>query len=390
MVTVQDEDRHTALRRSVASAFTPSGVLELESHIDATIKDLISVLKGKKVVDLSAQMAYYTMDAAGRFAFGQPLDCLATDTDAGGRIALIRERSLHWTRWGSLPDLERLVYRNPLALRAKRAPSSMASAAFALLKERKEKPQHPSETPDLMTKFFDASRKYPETLDQTGVIGLLMSTISAAGDTTASAMSATLYYLMKNSDTLAKLKAEVDAGNLGQPIPSFSQVNKLPYLHAVMREGMRLFPVLAFPIERKVPHGGITIAGVFLPEGTSVGCLQSALHHNPDVFGSDADLFRPERWLEADASGLKVMEAAHMGFSRGRRVCIGQHIAVMQIKKVLAALVMGFDVSGSFVIASRSTTHMTASIPSFPGGRFERPCGMASSQCRNNHVSSYL
>ncbi|KAM0716115.1 hypothetical protein Q7P37_008629 [Cladosporium fusiforme] len=345
LVTIRDEDRHTALRRSVASAFTPNAVLEYESHIDQTIQELLDVLKRKECVDLSSQMAYYTMDAAGRFSFSQSLGCLAADADAGGRIGLIRVRSSHWVRWGSLPDLERLVYRNPLAMRAKRAPSSMVTVAMGLLKERLAKPKSQSEPPDLMTRFLDASQKHPETLDQAAVVGLLMSMISGAGDTTASAVTAIFYYMLKHPSTLAKLHEEFSSSNLNEPIPAFNQVNKLPYLHAVTREGMRLFPVLATPIERKVPQGGVTIAGTFLPEGTSVGCSQSALHHNPDVFGSDADLFRPERWLEADASRLKAMEFAHMGFSRGRRVCIGQNLAVMQMKKLLAALIMGFDIS---------------------------------------------
>jgi cytochrome P450 len=69
------------------------------------------------------------------------------------------------------------------------------------------------------------------------------------------------------------------------------------------------------------------------------------MHLNPKVFGADAELFRPERWLEASAEQLRVMEVAHIGFGRGRRVCIGQHIAMMEIKKVLGTVVRGFEVS---------------------------------------------
>ena len=69
------------------------------------------------------------------------------------------------------------------------------------------------------------------------------------------------------------------------------------------------------------------------------------MHLNPKVFGSAAEAFRPERWLESSAEQLRVMEVAHIGFGRGRRVCIGQHIAWMEIKKVLAVLVLGYEVS---------------------------------------------
>jgi cytochrome P450 len=73
--------------------------------------------------------------------------------------------------------------------------------------------------------------------------------------------------------------------------------------------------------------------------------LQLAMHLNPKVWGPDAEVYRPERWLEASAEQLRVMEVAHIGFGRGRRVCIGQHIAMMEIKKVVSAMLMGFEVS---------------------------------------------
>ncbi|KAK5698565.1 hypothetical protein LTR17_023555 [Elasticomyces elasticus] len=85
------------------------------------------------------------------------------------------------------------------------------------------------------------------------------------------------------------------------------------------------------------------IAGTHFPEGTSVGCMPAALHLNPAVFGEDAHEYRPERWLLADPEGLRKMESSHMGLSRGRRVCLGQHIAMMQMKKVVAAMVLNFD-----------------------------------------------
>lgn len=349
LVTIADENRHKLLRRSVAGAFSSNATLDYEPHIDRSIEDLLQVLGTDRVVDVSAKFAYYTMDAAGRFSFGQPLGCLAANDDAGGRIALIRERSRHWARWGSLPGLERLIFRNPIAMRMKRAPSSMASLAMQLLKERDEKSPGPSDTPDLMTRFLEARKGQPETLDKAAVAGLLMSTVSGAGDTTATALTAILFFLLKDPSTFAKLEEEIRTSDLHKPIPAFIQVSKLPYLHAVMREGMRLFPVLTMPIERKVPAGGASIAGTYFPEGTSVGCMQSAMHRNPKVFGEDAGLFRPERWLEADAERLRAMEVAHMGFSRGRRLCIGMHIAVMQMKKVIPTLIMGFEVSLSFL-----------------------------------------
>lgn len=119
---------------------------------------------------------------------------------------------------------------------------------------------------------------------------------------------------------------------------------------------MRVFPTPTWPIERKVPSGGVEISGTFFPEGTSVGCMPSAVHFNPRAFGEDAEVFRPERWLEADAQTLRAMEAAHLGFSRGRRVCLGQHIAVMKMKTVVAVIFMTFQVTFLILLYHKSTS----------------------------------
>ncbi|KAI2469629.1 cytochrome P450 [Annulohypoxylon bovei var. microspora] len=98
-------------------------------------------------------------------------------------------------------------------------------------------------------------------------------------------------------------------------------------------------------MERLIPSGGTTIAGMFFPEGTSVGCLPAAVHQRVEIFGEDANVFRPERWLTSNREELRQMEAAHMGFSRGRRNCLGQNIAIMQMKKVIPALIMKFKLN---------------------------------------------
>ncbi|RYP64512.1 hypothetical protein DL769_006650 [Monosporascus sp. CRB-8-3] len=343
LVSTANEARHGTLRRSVANAFTPTAALGYERWIDITIAELLGTMRRKQTFDLSSMILWYTMDAAGRFSFGEPLGCLAAENDVNGSIQLIRDRFNHWGWWSSIPQLERLVYRNPVAMRQKRAPSSMAAAALAKLKARSDRSK--GEAADtLLQRFLEANKDHPETLDMTGVIGMLMSTISGAGDTTATTVTAALFNLLRNPNSLRKLEDELSQANLPE-IPDFALVNKLPYLNAVIKESMRVFPTVTWPMERLVPAGGVTIAGMFFPEGVSVGCLPSAIHRNVKIFGEDAHSYRPERWLTSDHERLKQMEAAHMGFSRGRRNCLGQNIAVMQMKKVIPALVMKFKLS---------------------------------------------
>jgi len=212
------------------------------------------------------------------------------------------------------------------------------------LKENSDNRASAEKKDDLLQRYLDASTQHPDTLNTMGIVGMLMSTISGAGDTPASTTGTTFYYLLKNPDTLAKLRTELR--NAGVPfIPAYTQTRDLPYLDAVIKEAMRLFPLVNLPLERIVPAGGATIAGHFFRQGTTVGVLPSVIHRNEAVFGEDVKTFRPERWLEAGPEKLRTMEAAHMGFSRGKRACLGQHIALLQMKKLIPALVMKMNVS---------------------------------------------
>ncbi|TKA78321.1 hypothetical protein B0A55_03622 [Friedmanniomyces simplex] len=237
------------MRRSVASAFTPNAVLDYEPWVDESIAELLDVHSKRPSIDPFSTMLYYSMDAAGRFSFGSSFGCMAANADVEASIQMIRNRFKHWGWWSSLPGLDRLVYTNSIAMRMKRAPSSMAATAIARLA---------------------ASQVNPEVLDAARIVGMLVSTMSGAGDTTATSTTAILYFLLKNPDKFAKLRSELCSAGIDGAVPSNSQVAKLPYLHAVIREGMRLFPTVAWPIERKVPSGGALIAGTHFPEGTSM------------------------------------------------------------------------------------------------------------------------
>lgn len=75
-----------------------------------------------------------------------------------------------------------------------------------------------------------------------------------------------------------------------------------------MKEAMRLHPGVGFPLERFVPPEGAEICGRTLPGGTNVSITAPVIHHNKEIYGQDANIFRPERWLEASSEELKAMD----------------------------------------------------------------------------------
>jgi cytochrome P450 len=74
-----------------------------------------------------------------------------------------------------------------------------------------------------------------------------------------------------------------------------------------------------------------------------VGINAWVAHRNTTIFGLDACKFRPERWLEASDSQLKIMDQNFMPFGLGSRTCIGKNISILEINKLIPVIVSKFD-----------------------------------------------
>lgn len=138
-----------------------------------------------------------------------------------------------------------------------------------------------------------------------------------------------------------KLQAEIDSaiqrGEISSPITDVEGKN-LPYLQACIKEGIRLWPPIN-GIMPKVSESDDIILGTHIPSGTEVGWCAWRVFRNTDVFGSDAEVFNPERWFEKDEDKLKEMEnTADLAFSPGRWKCLGQAIAFIELNKVFVAV----------------------------------------------------
>jgi len=146
-------------------------------------------------------------------------------------------------------------------------------------------------------------------------------------------MRATLLYIVTNPHVLSKLLSEISTAQLSKPVTD-AEARKLPYLQAVIREGMRIFPPVTGALAKTVPSGGDTINGIFIPGGTTISWSAFGLMRNPKIWGADAKLFRPERWLEGSAEDRqkKDMEV-DMCFGYGKYQCLGKNIAHIELNK---------------------------------------------------------
>ncbi|KAF7969084.1 hypothetical protein HWV62_28328 [Athelia sp. TMB] len=188
-------------------------------------------------------------------------------------------------------------------------------------------------------------------------------------DNTAVALSRVLHILASEPAMQARLRTEIRQAQLdhGSDHLPYGVLVSLPYLDAIVRETLRMHPPtsmlsriarkattlpLAHPVETPA---GEKVSSVFVPEGTDVIISILAANHNKEVWGSDASVFRPERWLKRDGAGSPGDESvgekpeqdgvrypgvygSTMTFLGGGRACIAFKFAEMEIKQILLTL----------------------------------------------------
>jgi cytochrome P450 len=158
-------------------------------------------------------------------------------------------------------------------------------------------------------------------------------------DSTASALRIVLAFLLVTPVSYAKISQEIQTassnGQISSPVVDV-EAKTLPYVQAVIKESLRMLPPATSMFYKKVPKGGDEICGYSVPEGTWVGHCMYGVEHKKSLWGEDADVFRPERWLEAHGEKLKEMNAnVSLVFGYGKYICLGQDIAMTQLNKAV-------------------------------------------------------
>ncbi|KAI1436203.1 cytochrome P450 [Xylaria sp. CBS 124048] len=178
--------------------------------------------------------------------------------------------------------------------------------------------------------------------------------LTAGRDTTAQALTWSLYLLMQNESAVEKIREEaqtllkrqgLDLESLGREcdIPSaiFSPTS-LPYTMAVFYETLRLYPPIPFEI-RQCEKATTLPDGTFLPGKSVVVWSLWAMNRSRTSWGPDADEFRPERWLTKEGKLISKSAAEFPVFYGGLRICLGKRMAEVIAAQVISSMVLLFD-----------------------------------------------
>jgi len=141
-------------------------------------------------------------------------------------------------------------------------------------------------------------------------------------------------YIITNPLILAKLRAEYTNASVSAPITD-AEARQLPYLQACIKEGLRMWPPVVGLMAKTVPPGGDTICDTFVPGGTSVGYCAFGIWRDKKRWGEDANMFRPERWIEGEKEKIKELEQVfELAFAVGKWQCMGKNVALLELNKV--------------------------------------------------------
>jgi cytochrome P450 len=314
--------------------------------------------------------ADYTLvafDVVGKFTLNRHLGFLEQGTDIDNMLQELHEEFTYRALVGSMPWMDKVLAKNPIYLWLKSPNNKFIKRSKNLIMERLSDKKHTIHN-DFVDRFLDAKKAHPDIVTPPVLAGYVATNLLAGSDTTAVVMRSVLYYVLKTPGVLQRLRDELDMSGTEYPVP-FKTAQKLPYLDAVIREAMRIHFIGSILLERVVPTQGFELpSGQRLAPGTVIGMNPWTLHFDESIFGKDTESFIPDRWLpqEGESDDLyqkrfALMKHNDFSFSYGPRVCLGRHIATLEIYKIMPTMFGLLDVS--ITNAFNNSTHVLTFVP---------------------------
>ncbi|KAI1750503.1 cytochrome P450 [Xylaria castorea] len=334
LITEPSPVRHATVRRVFSSAFSEKALKQQEPLFQKYANLMVARGRRKGTVNMAELLNFTTFDIMAEFAFGESLGLLEKDAYSDWVATVFNTLTV-------LPVVQFIqFYWLPRTL-------------FSLLEPKpvqKMRLDHFNHTVTRVDKRLRDGSTKPDLWNLVEESGILTSEeiynnaelfMTAGTETTASLLTGTTYYLMKNPDKMKILTDEIRRRFKSNEEMTFEALGQLEYLNACLREGLRVYPSIPTAIPREIAEGGNVVMGKWLPGGIRVSVHQTATYRSPANF-RNPDEFVPERWL-GDLSYKEDIREAHQPFGVGTRNCIGMNMAWHEMRLLLAKLIFNFD-----------------------------------------------
>ncbi|XP_010884836.2 sterol 26-hydroxylase, mitochondrial-like isoform X1 [Esox lucius] len=196
-------------------------------------------------------------------------------------------------------------------------------------------------------------------------------------DTTSNTLSWTLYHLARDPASQDRLYQDVTSVCPGRQQPSSEDLTRMPYLKAVFKETLRMYPVVPGN-GRLTLENEVVVDNYLFPKKTQFHLCHYAVSHSESEF-PDPECFRPERWLREEVEAYQHHPYSFIPFGVGVRACVGKRVAELEMHSALSRLMQHYEVQpvdGAPTIEPKTRTLLIPSkpinlrfIPRASGGR---------------------
>ncbi|KAI0868739.1 cytochrome P450 [Hypoxylon argillaceum] len=333
-----DRDAHRAKRKVVALAFsdraTRSFTPVLLPHIDICLRQFQS--SSGQPVNMTRQMSHLAIDVVGKLALGYDLDTQTSETNHFFAKALtlgffVSNISLHF------PAFHKVHTNRVFDYVFWEAREKFTRLLETMVRSRLAVDTHAK--PDLFSFVAEGLTAEAAKTRDSAIWKEAMVFLVAGGDSVATAMTSTFFYLSRNPACYARLASEIrSAFSSGRDITSGPQLAGCHYLRACIDEALRMSPPISANLWREqidADKEPLFVDGHFIPRGTFFG-----VNVFPEPFA-----FKPERWLDVgEGEGArKPMLEAFASFSIGPRNCVGKLFAYLETSIIVAKTLWYFD-----------------------------------------------
>ncbi|KAJ5738047.1 benzoate 4-monooxygenase cytochrome P450 [Penicillium malachiteum] len=360
-LATQHHDLHRVRRSALNPFFSKKSVNDLVPVMWKPIYMLLDRLRNASQTGEVMNMKYFyaavTLDIINSYCFArEPVVVNVPDfgresvdnIDSFLRVSLLNIHFPWVLRFTtSLPDrVNRILSPKTVnLLNARRALANQTEAIRNGKDTSYEKASHKTVIHELLN-----SKLPPRELERDRIRDEAFSLISAGSGTSAFVVRNTAYHIAANKEIRKKLYEElVEAIPDTTSPPDLITLEKLPYLTAVVQEGLRLSDPIAHRISRQFPDKTLECQGIVIPANTNLGMTAVLTHQNEELF-PEPKTFRPERWLGAEG---KRLDKFLVVFNRGTRSCVGMNLARAEVYMIIAAVFREFDFDVSAVKRER-------------------------------------
>ena len=349
-----NEASHAKQRKALMPAFTDKAVGEqapiVEEQVDLLIDQLRQKSSSRQAVDLVDWFHLLLFDISGLLTFGESFNStangkahpwVAISSKFGKGVALKASLNFLGHLGSALGPVLALIM--PRDVRTKLAYHMQLSQDLAQKKLHGENQGRRADFMDATIRYNAAEKGEKVSDKEVEVTATIL--IFAGAETTATALSGMVSHLVLAGDdgVLEKATKEVRDRFASEQDINVSSVADLPYLNAVISEGLRLSSPIPIGYPRITPKGGATVAGRFVPQGTFVAFNQFPSFYSSSNF-TNADRFDPERFVTPRKNDdMSVWNP----FGIGRHQCLGMRLAWAEMRLILARLLYAFDIEAA-------------------------------------------